>query len=70
MNRKQINAILEYDCMTKDLYHGECPMDRLPTLQRGAYIINTYDHDEPGEHWLDIYFDKDVKILTLLDSFL
>ena len=50
MNTKQINAILEYGCMTKDLYHGEFPMDQLPALQRGAYIINTDDHDEPGEH--------------------
>ena len=31
MNTKQINAILEYDCMTKDLYHGEFPMNRTRT---------------------------------------
>ena len=66
MNTKQINAILEYDCMTKDLYHGEFPMDQLPTLQHGAYIINTDDHDEPGEHWLAVYVDKDVEYF---DSF-
>ena len=23
MNAKQINAMFDYDCMTKDLYHGE-----------------------------------------------
>ena len=66
MNTKQINAILEYYCMTKDLYHGEFPMNQLPTLQRGAYIINTDDHDESGEHWLALYFDKDVEYF---DSF-
>ena len=41
-------------------------MDQLPTLQRGAYIINTDDHDEPGEHWLAVYVDKDVEYF---DSF-
>ena len=47
-------------------YHGEFSMDRLPTLQCGAYIINTDDHDELGEHWLAVYFDKDVEYF---DSF-
>ena len=36
-------------------------MDELPALQHGAYIINTDDHDKPGEHWLAVYFDKDVE---------
>ena len=61
MNTRQINAILQSDYMTKDLYHGEFPMDQLPTLQPGAYIINTDDHDEPGEHWLAVYYDKDIE---------
>ena len=52
--------------MTKDLYDGEFSMAQLPPLQRGAYIINTDDHDEPGEHWLAVYFDKDVEYF---DSF-
>ena len=66
MNTKQINAILECDMMTKDLYHGEFPMDQLPALQRGAYIINTDDHDEPGQHWLAIYYDE---VVEYFDSF-
>ena len=42
------------------------PMDQRPTLQRGAYITNTDDHGEPGEHWLAVYVDKDVEYF---DSF-
>ena len=61
MNTKQINAILRSDCMTKDLYHGEFAMDCLPNLQPGAYIINTDDYDEPGEHWLAVYNDDCVE---------
>ena len=69
MNRKQINAILEYDCTTKDLYHGEFSMSQLPILQRGAYTINKDEHDEPGEHWLAVYFDKDVEYFDSLGLF-
>ena len=61
MNTRQINAILQRDCMTKHLYHGEFPMDQLPTLQPGAYIINSDDHDEPGEHWFAVFNDKCVE---------
>ena len=61
MNTKQINAILQCDSMTKHLYHGKFAMDCLPTLQRGAYIINSDDHDEPGEHWLAVYNDNCVE---------
>jgi hypothetical protein len=46
--------------MTKELYHGEFPMDQLPTLQPGAYIINTDDSDGPGQHWLAVYVDDDI----------
>lgn len=32
-------------------------MDRLPVRQRGAYVINMDNHDEPGSHWVAVYID-------------
>ena len=69
MDTKQINAILEYDLWPKNVYHGKFPMNQLPTLQREAYIINTDDHDEPGEHCLAVYFDKDAEYVDSFELF-
>ena len=41
--------------MSKDLFHGVYPVDKLPKWKPGAYVINTDKHDEPGEHWLAVY---------------
>ena len=55
MNTVQIDAILRSDFMTKHLFHGVFPMDMLPSKCEGMYVINTDEHDEPGEHWVAVY---------------
>lgn len=55
MNTQQIQAILQNDYMTKGLFQGVFPMDELPSSCDGMYVINTDDHDEPGEHWVAVY---------------
>lgn len=62
---------------------GVYPIDRLPHRKMcGGYIINTDEHDEPGEHWVAVfvntrgtdYFDSygrppiDKRILKFLGS--
>lgn len=55
MNTRQIEAILKNDLGTKDIFNGVYAMDSLPELSNGMYVINTDDHDEPGEHWVAVY---------------
>jgi len=67
MNTAQIRRILQSDAMASDLYRGIYPIDRLPTIEPGYYIINTENHDEPGEHWLVVYNDNGQ--IEYFDSF-
>ena len=60
MDTRQITAILQTNFMTKDIFRGVYPMDQLPSTCTGAMVINTDDHNEPGQHWVAIYYD-DVK---------
>lgn len=57
MNTSQIRTILRNDVMASDCFHGVFPMDSLPKMDYGCYVINTDDADEPGEHWLAVYND-------------
>lgn len=31
------------------------PLDKIPTFDVGGYVINTHNHNQPGEHWIAIY---------------
>lgn len=42
-------------------------MDRLPTRQPGAYVINTDNHDEPGSHWVAVY--DNGRVVEYFDSY-
>jgi len=55
MNTQQIDAILRNDFMTKHEFQGVFPVDKLPLICDGMYVINTDEHDEPGEHWIAVY---------------
>ena len=78
MNTSQINAILSHDVMTKDVFQGVYPVNRLPKSCEGMYVINTDEHDQPGEHWVAVYnkeyFDSfgvsplDSRIIDFMDS--
>ncbi len=63
MFKHQITAILTLDAATKDHFHGVYPMDRLPSRQRGAYVINMDNHDEPGSHWIAVFDDGSVEYM-------
>ena len=55
MNTQQISTILSSDVMTKKLVHGVFPVDQLPSVCNGMYVINTDEQDKPGDHWLAVY---------------
>ena len=46
LNTIHIHAILAHDCMTKDLFQGVFPVNKLPKWKPGAYVINTDKHNE------------------------
>lgn len=58
MNTEQIRRILQSDVMARDFYRGIFPIDKLPAMEPGFYIINTDNHDDPGEHWLAVFNDN------------
>ena len=55
MNTRQIEAILKHDSQTKNVFRGVFAMDQLPKMVKGMYVINTDNHNEPGEHWVAVY---------------
>lgn len=61
MFKRQIETILGLDVATRDLFCGVYAMDQLPTRQRGAYVINMDDHDEPGSHWVAVFDNGSVE---------
>lgn len=51
---------------------GVFPKDRLPGRvppNPCLLIINTDDHDKPGEHWISIYFNPNKQHAEYFDSF-
>ena len=57
MNTSQLRRILLADYMTSECFQGVFPMNSIPNMKPGCYIINTHDDDQPGEHWLAVYND-------------
>ena len=55
MNTQQINAILCNDAMTKHMFQGVFSIDQLPLTCDGMVVVNTDEHDQPGEHWIAVY---------------
>ena len=58
MYKRQLQAVLSLDAYTKRLFQGVYAMDRLPTRNNGAYVINMDNHDEPGSHWVAVFVDN------------
>ena len=60
MNTSQLQSVL-----FREHIHGTvCAIDQLPTHIDhfpSAFIINTDEHDEPGEHWVAVYFPESTK---------
>ena len=63
MDTLQIARLLAMDPRTRSIFRGVVPKDGLPTTIDGplpaAFVCNTVDADEPGEHWIALYLDAD-----------
>lgn len=65
MNTQELTAILSKAPELKSLNAEVCAKDLLPEkkpLDLRAYIINTDTSEEPGEHWVALYFRNDQAI--------
>lgn len=60
MNTRQISSLLQNNPHTRNSFAGVFPADLLPKFPRKkkpcSYIANTQKHNEPGEHWVCLYF--------------
>lgn len=64
MFKRQIETILGLDKSTRDQFCGVYAMDQLPRKrQRGLYVINMDDYDEPGSHWVAVCDDGTVEYM-------
>lgn len=70
MNSSQINKILKNDEVSKKFFIGVLPRDKLPNKIKwpSALILNTDKSDQPGEHWLALYYDENG-VCEFFDSF-
>ena len=63
MNELKIKRILETDSRTRDFFRGFCSRNKLsistPTIS--LYVCNTDPIHKPGEHWVTIYIDNDLR---------
>ena len=67
MFKSQIESILKIENSTKSGFQGVFPIDLLPSRQKGSYVINLDEHDQPGSHWVAVYDDGDK--VEYFDSF-
>jgi hypothetical protein len=70
MNSIQINKILKKDSYSKTQFLGTFAFNQLPIINKypSCLVFNNQSSDEPGEHWLAIYFNKN-KTSEFFDSF-
>jgi hypothetical protein len=67
MFKSQIESILKLDYTSKKYFKGVYSIDQLPRRERGAYVINLDNHDEPGSHWVAVFDDGEN--VEYFDSF-
>lgn len=55
-----INEIMKSDKVAQKIYLGTFARDELPKSLKFpcAFIINTQKRNQPGEHWLALYYNK------------
>ena len=66
MNSKQLITILKGDPYVGPMFRGVYPINLLPVIKDGAYVINTAPDTHPGLHWVALlvqgnsieYFDS------------
>lgn len=59
MNTQQLHRILTQDKTTRGTFDGVFAEDRLPSCIRrpSSYVVNFDKANQPGSHWIAIYFD-------------
>ena len=67
MNTRQLDTLLRQDPAVGPVFRGVHPIDRLPKLKKGAYVINTAPSTHPGQHWVAVY-GEDTK-MDYFDSY-
>ena len=55
MNSQQLVSILKQDRYTAPLFHGVYPINCLPSIWDGVYVVNTAPHNHPGLHWIALF---------------
>lgn len=64
MNTDHISSILHSDPSTSQIFKGVMPRDHFVNCKvafPGLYVCNTDTSDQPGSHWISIYFSKNGK---------
>ena len=65
LNNVQLDYLARDDPQLKPVFYGTVACDRLPKspvkTQPQGYIVNTDPHDQPGQHWLAVWTDRNVK---------
>ena len=59
MNTTQLSTVLNQDEYVGAIFRGVYPIDRLPPIQTGAYVVNTAPHNHEGLHWVAILIKND-----------
>ena len=67
MNTEQLTSILSEDRFVGPVFRGVFPMDRLPRIRIGAYVINTAPHNHPGLHWVALWVNGNT--IEYFDSY-
>lgn len=51
---------MKQDEECKKFFFSVFPRDRLPNIYKlpTCFILNTHNHNQPGEHWLAMFFDN------------
>jgi hypothetical protein len=58
MNTQEISKLLSSDPLTQTVFKGVYPVDKVPIVDLGAYIVNTDESNLPGKHWVCIFKTK------------
>lgn len=65
MDTIELQHILDKSFLLSSLHGTVCAKDLLPHHKPShvrAYIVNTHDSDQPGEHWVAIYFKENTAV--------
>ena len=55
MNSYQLSSILNQDPYTGPMFHGVYPINRVPLMRDGFYVVNTAPDTHPGLHWVALF---------------